>query len=84
MVARDRLVHELVAQHKTDRVERATLAQYVLQGEVPAGRHIALREAARSRMPAAVAQQTVVAEPRYVVLAELSHQRDVLQNDREP
>lgn len=77
-------MHELVAQHEADRVERATLAQDVLQGEVPAGRHIALREAARPRVPAAVAQQTVVAESRYVVLAELPHQRDILQNDRAP
>jgi len=80
VVARDRLVHELVAQHEAYGIERAALTQHVLQREVTTARHVALGEAARPRVTAAIAQQAVVAESRYVVLAELSHQRDVLQN----
>jgi len=80
VVARDRLVHELVAQHEAYGIERAALTQHVLQREVTTARHVALGEAARPRVTAAIAQQAVVAESRYVVLAELSHQRNVLQN----
>lgn len=72
-------MHELVTQYKAYRIKCTSLAQYVLQGEIPAGGDVALREAARPRVATSVPQQTVVAETRCVVLAELPQQSDILQ-----
>lgn len=70
---------ELVAHDEADGIEGAALAQDLLEGEVATGRHVALGHAAGPSVTAAVAEETVVAEPGDLVLAELAHQRGVLE-----
>jgi hypothetical protein len=81
-VAGARLPHELVAQDEAHRVQGATLAEHLLQGEVSARRHVALGHAAGPRVPAAISQEAVVAEPGDLLLAELPHEGRVLPINR--